>query len=136
MPVFPWGDLSSRCTKGNGVLDTEDLNGDGVLDAAGPNENVFRYVVDLAAGSYFVRDGVTTTDAQGGRHLEALPRSDPPAERDAEHADPPPGPASPRHAGDAARRRAARRRRPVRHGAAPVRRLALGAPRRDARSPA
>ena len=27
--IFPWGDLSSRCTRGNGELDTEDLNGDG-----------------------------------------------------------------------------------------------------------
>jgi len=61
VPVFPWGDLSSRCTRGNGVLDTEDLNGDGVLDAAGPNESVFRYIVDLAADSFFVRDGVTIT---------------------------------------------------------------------------
>jgi hypothetical protein len=59
VPVFPWGDLSSRCTRGNGVLDTEDLNGDGVLDAAGANESVFRYIVDLAADSFFVRDGVT-----------------------------------------------------------------------------
>ena len=25
VPVFPWGDLSVRCTNGNGVLDTEDL---------------------------------------------------------------------------------------------------------------
>ncbi|MGH7498166.1 MAG: hypothetical protein ACREL3_04875 [Gemmatimonadales bacterium] len=65
VPLFPWGDLSSRCTKGNGVLDTEDLNGDGVLDAAGPNENVFRYVVNLASDSFFVRNGVTSTDAQG-----------------------------------------------------------------------
>lgn len=65
VPVFPWGDLSSRCTNGNGVLDTEDLNGDAVLDANGPNENVFRYIVDLAADSFFVRNGVTSTDAQG-----------------------------------------------------------------------
>ncbi len=63
--VFPWGDLSSRCTRGNGQLDTEDLNGDGVLDADGPNENVFRYVVNLADDDFFVRDGVPTTDAQG-----------------------------------------------------------------------
>jgi motility/secretion related protein SprA len=65
VPVFPWGDLSSRCTRGNGTLDTEDLNGDAVLDASGPNENVFRYIVDLAADSFFVRNGVTTTDPQG-----------------------------------------------------------------------
>ena len=48
VPVFPWGDLSARCTRGNGVLDTEDLDGDKVLDAP-PGEDVFRYVVDLRA---------------------------------------------------------------------------------------
>jgi hypothetical protein len=65
VPIFPWGDLSSRCTRGNGVLDTEDLNGDAVLDASGPNENVFRYVVNLANGDFFVRNGVPTRDSQG-----------------------------------------------------------------------
>jgi hypothetical protein len=60
--LFPWGDLSSRCTNGNGVLDTEDLNGDTGLDLTGATENVFRYVVDLAADSFFVRDGATTID--------------------------------------------------------------------------
>jgi Motility related/secretion protein len=65
VPLFPWGDLSARCTNGNGVLDTEDLNGDTGLDLTGANENVFRYVVDLAADSFFVRNGVTSTDAQG-----------------------------------------------------------------------
>jgi len=66
VPVFPWGDLSSRCTRGNGVLDTEDLNGDNGLNSAGPNENVFRFVVSLLPGSpYYVRDGVRTVDSQG-----------------------------------------------------------------------
>jgi hypothetical protein len=66
VPIFPWGDLSGRCSRGNGVLDTEDLNGDGLLDAAGPNENVFRYVINLAdAGAFFVRNGVTTVTPQG-----------------------------------------------------------------------
>ena len=32
VPFFPWGDLSSRCSNGNGLLDTEDLNGDNQLD--------------------------------------------------------------------------------------------------------
>ena len=60
VPVFPWGDLSSRCTRGNGVLDTEDLNGDNGLNSAGANDNVFRYVVSLQPGSkYFVRTGKT-----------------------------------------------------------------------------
>jgi Motility related/secretion protein len=65
VPVFPWGDLSSRCTNGNGALDTEDLNGDALLDGNGSAENYFRYVVDLAADSFFVRNGVTSIDAQG-----------------------------------------------------------------------
>ena len=130
VPVFPWGDLSARCTNGNGVLDTEDLNGDTGLDLTGANENVFRYVVDLAAGTDFVRDGVTTTDPQTGRtatwKLYRIPIRQPTATL--EHADAPPGAASPRHRRGPARRRDARRRRAVRHGAAPVRRLALGAP--------
>jgi motility/secretion related protein SprA len=59
VPVFPWGDLSGRCTNGNGTLDTEDLNGDNVLNSSGSNENVFRYVVSLSPGDkYFVRNGV------------------------------------------------------------------------------
>jgi hypothetical protein len=68
VPVFPWGDLSSRCTRGNGLLDTEDLDGDLLLNQGTPllNENVFRYVVDLAADEYFVREGNRTDpDAQG-----------------------------------------------------------------------
>ena len=74
VPLFPWGDLSSRCTRGNGALDTEDLNGDAVLDATGPNDNVFRYVVDLARGDYFVRNGVTTTDTHGNTAVWKLYR--------------------------------------------------------------
>jgi hypothetical protein len=71
VPLFPWGDLSARCTNGNGVLDTEDLNGDTGLDLTGVNENVFRYIVDLAAGTYFVRNGVS--DAQGTWKLYRIP---------------------------------------------------------------
>jgi hypothetical protein len=65
VPVFPWGDLSARCSNGNGTLDTEDLNNDNLLDARGPNDNVARWVVDLRDGRYFVRDGVTSTDQNG-----------------------------------------------------------------------
>ena len=66
--MFPWGDLSGRCTNGNGTLDTEDLNGDNVLNSSGPNENVFRYVVSLQPGEskYFVRDGVRSVAPQSG----------------------------------------------------------------------
>ncbi len=60
--VFPWGDLSARCSNGNGTLDTEDLNGDLLLNARGANDDVFRYVVDLADPRYRVRTGVVTTD--------------------------------------------------------------------------
>jgi hypothetical protein len=75
--LFRWGDLSSRCTNGNGVLDTEDLNGDTGLDLTGINENVFRYVVDLATGTDFVRDGVS--DATGTWKLYRIPIRQPTA---------------------------------------------------------
>ncbi len=65
VPIFPWGDLSARCTRGNGVLDTEDLDGDQLLNASGAREDVFRYILDFARGDYYVRDGVTSTDTQG-----------------------------------------------------------------------
>ncbi len=65
--IFPWGDLSARCSNGNGLLDTEDLDGDLLLDARGPNEDTFRYVVDLRDAKYFVRNGVTSTDSVTGR---------------------------------------------------------------------
>ena len=76
VPVFPWGDLSGRCTKGNGSLDTEDLNGDNVLNASGPNESHFRYVVSLApGGKYFVRNGrqVVTDGRVSGWQLYRIP---------------------------------------------------------------
>ena len=66
VPVFPWGDLSGRCTNGNGVLDTEDLDSDNVLNARGESEDVFRYVVQLRPeDKYFVREGIRTTDPEG-----------------------------------------------------------------------
>jgi hypothetical protein len=64
VPVFPWGDLSARCTRGNGTLDTEDLNGDNTLNAAGSADNAFRYIVDLRDPKYFVRNG--GLDSLGG----------------------------------------------------------------------
>ena len=63
--LFPWGDLSARCSRGNGVLDTEDLDGDQLLDATTTGDDVFRYVVDLARRDFYVRDGVTSRDALG-----------------------------------------------------------------------
>ncbi len=63
--AFPWADLSSRCTNGNGVLDTEDLDGDGVLNALGSNEDVHRYIVDIRDPKYFVRDRNVVLDESG-----------------------------------------------------------------------
>ena len=57
--LYPWGDPSERCTRGNGTLDTEDLNGDNVLDATGHDDRVFRYIVALGDPKYFVRNGGT-----------------------------------------------------------------------------
>jgi len=55
--LYRWGDLGARCSNGNGYADTEDLDGDNVLNAQGPNDDVFRYVVDLAdsEAKYLVR---------------------------------------------------------------------------------
>jgi hypothetical protein len=64
--IYPWGDLSSRCTNGNGFLDTEDLNGDNRLNAQGPNDNVQRWVIQPnELSEYFVRTGATFTNEQG-----------------------------------------------------------------------
>jgi hypothetical protein len=66
VPIFPWGDLSSRCSVGNGLLDTEDLNSDNRLNAQGSNDNVLRWVFapnDLSP--FFVRTGASFTDMQG-----------------------------------------------------------------------
>jgi len=66
VPVYPWGDLSSRCTVGNGFLDTEDLNGDNRLNAQGANDNVLRWVVTPnELSQYYVRTGTTVTNSAG-----------------------------------------------------------------------
>jgi hypothetical protein len=55
---YPLGDPLANCARGNGAQDTEDLNGNGVLDTA---ERVARYVVALGGGSpYLVRDTAET----------------------------------------------------------------------------
>ena len=64
--IYPWGDLGSRCTVGNGFLDTEDLNGDNRLNAQGSNDNVLRWVVTPnELSQYYVRTGATFTNDQG-----------------------------------------------------------------------
>ena len=75
--VFPWGDLGARCTNGNGFLDTEDLDGDLQLNATGPNDNVYRYVVPLVSDSFRVPNrGVKTigpSGREGGWSLYRVP---------------------------------------------------------------
>jgi hypothetical protein len=77
VPVYRWGDLGARCTNGNGLLDTEDLNNDNFLNATGTAENVFRWVVDVTDPKYFVPErGIRRRFDRG---VEALPNSAPPA---------------------------------------------------------
>jgi hypothetical protein len=57
--AYPLGDPRSNCTRGNGVPDTEDLNGNGILDA--DDGQYFRYVVQLdRLSEYLVRDTAAT----------------------------------------------------------------------------
>jgi len=69
LPIFPLGDLAARCTRGNGLLDTEDLNGDNRLDitVGGLTEDLVRYVFPLGSTRYFLREGGSTADASGRR---------------------------------------------------------------------
>jgi hypothetical protein len=69
LPIFPLGDLRARCTKGNGLLDTEDLNGDNRLDVAlgATEEHLVRYLVPVGGERYLVREGGSVTDATGRR---------------------------------------------------------------------
>jgi hypothetical protein len=54
-PAYPPGDPRANCTRGNGLVDTEDLDGNGILD--GTDGAYFRYVVRLDGTSpYLVRD--------------------------------------------------------------------------------
>jgi len=75
-PIFPLGDLAARCTRANGLLDTEDLDGDNRLDLAvgGLAEHVIRYVFPLGSTRYFVRQGGSTVDAAGRRYTWRLYR--------------------------------------------------------------
>jgi hypothetical protein len=55
----PLGDPRANCTVNNGRRDTEDLNGNGVLDA--PDGPAFRYVIPLSQASrYVIRDQAAT----------------------------------------------------------------------------
>ncbi|HEX5633295.1 MAG TPA: hypothetical protein VFX50_08710, partial [Gemmatimonadales bacterium] len=79
VPIFPWGDLSARCTRGNGFLSTEDLDGDNSLNARGAADNVYRYVIDPSDPRYFVRNGVTDPVTGAGWRLYRVPVRDPAA---------------------------------------------------------
>ncbi|MBI4540533.1 MAG: cell surface protein SprA [Gemmatimonadetes bacterium] len=70
--VYPPADPRANCTRGNGIFDTEDLDGNGNLDLA---ERTIRYVVRLDGTSpYLVRD---TTETGSGFRLYRIPLRDP-----------------------------------------------------------
>jgi hypothetical protein len=59
LKAYALGDPRSNCTRGNGVPDTEDLDGNGILNA--DDGAYFRYVVTLdQLSQYLVRDTVAT----------------------------------------------------------------------------
>ncbi|MGD0485265.1 MAG: cell surface protein SprA, partial [Gemmatimonadales bacterium] len=57
--VYSWGDLREHCTRHNGQVDSDDLNGDGHLDTliTATAESYFRYVFPIGDDRYYVRDG-------------------------------------------------------------------------------
>ncbi len=67
IPVFPRGDLGVGCSRGNGLEDTEDLDGDNRLDilVGRSRENLFRYVFPIGSDQHFVREGGSIDDSQG-----------------------------------------------------------------------
>lgn len=83
--VTYWGDPEARCSRHDGLPETEDLDGDGHLDSlvTALNESYFRYVFHIGDPKYFVRDGGPldasgNVDSSGGRwRLYRIPfRSD------------------------------------------------------------
>ncbi len=74
--AFSRGDLLARCSRGNGVLNTEDLDGDNRLDVdvGVTREDFVRYVVPVGDDRYFVRRGGTYVDESGGTHTWRLYR--------------------------------------------------------------
>ena len=62
LSTYALGDPRANCTRGNGINDTEDLNGNGILDR--DDGQYFRYVVQLDQYSEFlVRDTAATGTA-------------------------------------------------------------------------
>jgi Motility related/secretion protein len=66
---YLFGDPRSRCGRHNGAVDTEDLDGDFLLDSlAGvrTSESYIRFVFPIGDDRFFVRDGGMTADPAGG----------------------------------------------------------------------
>jgi motility/secretion related protein SprA len=64
-----FGDPRSRCGRHNGAVDTEDQDGDFLLDSATAvktAESFVRFVFPIGDDRYFVRDGGMTADPAGG----------------------------------------------------------------------
>jgi hypothetical protein len=74
--AFPLGSLLARCSRGNGFLNTEDLDGDNRLDVAvgAVQEDFVRYVFPFGADEFFVREGGTYVDDSGGLYKWRLYR--------------------------------------------------------------
>ena len=74
--AFQLGDLLARCSRGNGVLNTEDLDGDNRLDinVGVTQEDFLRYVVPVGDERFFVRRGGNFVDERGRTHTWRLYR--------------------------------------------------------------
>ena len=67
---FVFGDVRSRCGRHNGAVDTEDEDGDFVLDSTSgvrTAESFVRYVFPIGADTFFVRNGGTESNGAGWR---------------------------------------------------------------------
>lgn len=63
------GDLRARCGRANGFVDTEDLDGDQLLDVAAgvrTDEDVVRFVFPIGDERFFVRDGAMVPVGDSG----------------------------------------------------------------------
>jgi hypothetical protein len=74
--AFPLGSLLARCSRGNGFLNTEDLDGDNRLDVTigTVQEDYVRYVFPIGDEASFVRDGGSYVDDRGARYRWRLYR--------------------------------------------------------------
>jgi hypothetical protein len=74
--AFRLGNLLARCSRGNGFLNTEDLDGDNRLDATvgTAQEDLVRHVVPIGDEQYFVREGGRYVDDGGRVHTWRLYR--------------------------------------------------------------